>query len=387
MGRVCGKEPKDAKPLGNSGRHAIMAQSVTSSKSMRILGIETSCDETAAAVVEQSPAGFNVRASVVASQIAIHAQYGGVVPEVAARNHVLKILPVIQEALARAQATPADIDRIAVTAGPGLITALNVGLQTARTLAFAWRKPLVPVNHLRAHVYAAWLPASGGTRSSERGARDRASSTQLRAPTFPLVALIVSGGHTELVVMRNQKTFRLLGATLDDAAGEAFDKVAKILGLPYPGGPAIAQLAETGNPTALHFPRPMLDSHDLNFSYSGLKTHLLYHVRKHPPQGNELADIAASFQAAVVDSLVPKVLAAAKRVRAVTVVLAGGVAANRHLRTTLGDAVTELGLDFLVPDFQFCTDNAAMIATAGFFAKHRPWDKIGVDPNWPVDHA
>jgi len=185
--------------------------------------------------------------------------------------------------------------------------------------------------------------------------------------------------------MRNAKSFRLLGATLDDAAGEAFDKVAKILGLPYPGGPAIASLAEQGNPAAYAFPRPMLNSHDLNFSYSGLKTHLLYHVRKHPPKSRELADIAASFQAAVVDSLVPKVIAAAKRARAKTVVLAGGVAANRHLRAALADAVAQLGLDFRVPDFQFCTDNAAMIATAGFFAKPVPWAKISVDPNWGVE--
>ena len=204
---------------------------------------------------------------------------------------------------------------------------------------------------------------------------------------FPLVALIVSGGHTELVAMRNAKSFRLLGATLDDAAGEAFDKVAKILGLPYPGGPAISQLAEQGNPAAYAFPRPMLESRDLNFSYSGLKTHLLYQVRKHPPKGRELADIAASFQAAVVGSLVPKVIAAAKRARAKTVVLAGGVAANRKLRAALADAVLQLGLDFRVPDFQFCTDNASMIATAGYFAKPVPWAKVTVDPNWRVEKA
>ncbi len=348
---------------------------------MLLLGIETSCDETAAAVVEKTTAGFAVRANVVASQVAIHAKYGGVVPEVAAREHVLKIIPVIETALARASVSPGDIDRIAVTAGPGLITALGVGVQTARTLAYAWGKPIVPINHLRAHVYAVWLPGAAQSQTS------KVKSQNDGKIKFPVVALIVSGGHTELVAMRNAKSFRLLGATLDDAAGEAFDKVAKILGLPYPGGPAIGQLAEQGNPAAYAFPRPMLDSHDLNFSYSGLKTHLLYHVRKHPPQGRELADVAASFQAAVVDSLVPKVVTAAKRVRAKTVVLAGGVAANRCLRTALADAVAELGLDFRVPDFQFCTDNAAMIAAAGFFAKPVPWAKITVDPNWGVEKS
>ncbi len=390
-----------------------------------ILGIETSCDETAAAVVEKAAAGFAVRSNVVASQVKIHARYGGVVPEVAARNHVGKIIPVIDQALKTAQVKPAQLDRLAVTVGPGLITSLLVGVQTAQTLAMVWRKPLIPVNHLRAHVYASWLPMATGGQRSEIGGRNRPLTPNpspsrervvRRGPgegvdqppiKFPVVALIVSGGHTELVLMRNERHFRLLGQTLDDAAGEAFDKVAKMLGLPYPGGPALAKLADRGNPVAVAFPRPMEKSGDFNFSFSGLKTAVWYYLRdlplpllrkegKHfspPYEGGArggtmraayLADIAASFQAAVVDSLVPKTVVAAERYRAKTVILAGGVAANRRLRQQLGEATVKLGLNFRVPDFAYCTDNAAMIAAAGYFGKPKPWQKVKVDANLPI---
>lgn len=372
---------------------------------MKILGIETSCDETAAAVVEKTAAGFVVRSNVVASQVKIHARYGGVVPEVAARNHVGKIIPVIDRVLKTAGVKPAQLDRLAVTVGPGLITSLLVGVQTAQTLAMVWRKPLVAVNHLRAHIYSAWLPSrdipSPGPRRttlSHSGEREHwamdiphPSSPQrgggiegeeVRPIRFPVVALVVSGGHTELVLMNQARHFRLLGQTLDDAAGEAFDKVAKIMGVPYPGGPAVARLAERGNSTAVAFPRPMEKSGDFNFSFSGLKTAVLYKLKA--ISYKQKKDVAASFQEAVVDSLVPKTLAAAKRHGAKTVILAGGVAANVRLREKLGAAVTALGLKFRVPDFVYCTDNAAMIAAAGWFDRPIDWRIIKVDANLPI---
>jgi len=359
-------------------------------KKMIILGIESSCDETAAAVVEKKTTGFLVRSSVIASQIKIHARYGGVVPEVAARNHVEKIIPVIATALRQAHITPRALDRIAVTAGPGLITSLLVGTQAARTLAYVWQKPIVPVNHLRAHVYAAWLPTIGELRITNYELRKRKNpQSAICNPTikFPAVALVVSGGHTELVLMKNAKSFRLIGATLDDAAGEAFDKVGKILGLPYPGGPAVSKAAEHGNPLAVAFPRPMENSHDFNFSFSGLKTAVRYHVRDQQLRGNERANIAASFQKTVVDTLVPKTIAAAKKYGARTVILGGGVAANKPLRKQLQIAVETLGIAFVVPDFSYCTDNAAMVAIAGYFGKPVPWKKIRVGANRSVENV
>lgn len=401
---------------------------------MIILGIETSCDETAAAVVEKTAAGFAVRSNVVASQIKIHARYGGVVPEVAARNHVGKIIPVIDQALKAARVRPQQLDRLAVTVGPGLITSLLVGVETAKTLAFIWKKPLVPVNHMRAHVYGAWLPSrelpSPGPRRTTLSHRGERGNRVIGIPNppspqrwggiegggvgptrFPLVALVVSGGHTELVLMNHARRFRLLGQTLDDAAGEAFDKVGKLLGLPFPGGPAVAKLAERGNPAAIPFPRAMIASGDFNFSFSGLKTAVLYYLRqRNPPtpplsKGGEknsppyaggargrkeglaalrTADVAASFQEAVVDSLVPKTITAARRYQTKTVILAGGVAANLRLRDQLSAAVSALGVSFRVPDYAFCTDNAAMIAAAGYFGKPKDWRKIYVDANLPI---
>lgn len=356
---------------------------------MLILGIETSCDETAAAVVEKTAAGFVVRANVVASQVKIHARYGGVVPEVAARNHVGKIIPVIDAALKTAKVKPAQLDRIAVTVGPGLITSLLVGVQTAQALAMVWRKPLIPVNHLRAHIYAAWMPDIGKLRITHYALRSGKNSQSVirnsKIIQFPVIALVVSGGHTELVLMNQAHHFRLLGQTLDDAAGEAFDKVATMLGLPYPGGPALAALADCGDPRAVCFPRPLAKRRDSNFSFSGLKTAVRYYLRDHRTRGRALADVAASFQAAVVDSLVPKTVAAARQHQAKTVILGGGVAANHALRRELGLAVAALGADFRVPDFADCTDNAAMIATAGWFGQAKDWRKIRVDANRPID--
>ncbi|MDO8560166.1 MAG: tRNA (adenosine(37)-N6)-threonylcarbamoyltransferase complex transferase subunit TsaD [bacterium] len=338
--------------------------------------METICDETASADVEKTAAGFRVRSSVVASQAKIHARYGGVVPEVAARNHVGAIIPVVDRALRQAKIKPKALDRIAVTAGPGLITSLLVGVQTAKAFALAWKTPLVPINHLRAHVYAAWLPME---IQKAKGKRQKLGKIK-----FPVVALVVSGGHTELVLMKNARNFKMLGQTLDDAAGEAFDKTAKILGLSYPGGPQVAKLAQRGNPQAVAFPRPMLGSGDLNFSFSGLKTAVLYHVKGRRVSPRETNDLCASIQAAIVDSLVPKTVAAATKYRAKTVVLAGGVAANRRLRERLGNAVSDHKLDFRVPDFSYCTDNAAMIAAAGYFGKPKDWRNIKVDANLPI---
>ena len=344
---------------------------------MRILGIETSCDETAAAIVAVTRGRFAVKSNIVSSQIKIHRPYGGVVPEIAARNHIKNIIPVIERALNDARVTPKQIDRIAVTAGPGLITSLLVGAHTAKTLAYLWRKPISAVNHLKAHLYAAWLMD--------------------KPVTFPALGLIVSGGHTELILMRNPISLKKIGQTIDDAAGEAFDKVAQILSLSYPGGPIISKLAEKGDPAAFAFPRPMLKSGDFNFSFAGLKTAVLYTVAKNREprtknqrfkvQGSKFkADIAASFQQAVVDVLVSKTIAAARKHKVKTVILSGGVAANNHLRKTFDQKLKNLNpkLDFLVPPKNFCTDNAAMIAAAGYFTPPSPWQKIDVDPNWEI---
>jgi len=311
-----------------------------------ILGIETSCDETAAAVVL---GGNDVLSSVVSSQIDIHARFGGVVPEVASRAHLESIIPVIQEAVHSAGIDPSRIDAVAATVGPGLIGALLVGVSAAKALALVWDKPFVGVNHMEAHLYAGLLDD----------------------PTleFPLVVLLVSGGHTMLVEMIGHGTYRLLGRTIDDAAGEAYDKVARYLDLGYPGGPAIDAAAELGNPEAINFPRAMM--HDgLNFSFSGLKTSVINYVRKNPDVSN--IDVAASFQAAVVDVLVAKTIMAAQQVGAVGVVLGGGVAANSRLRAQLQSQGQLNGFRVAVPSRAMCTDNAAMIAAAA-------WHRLGLD--------
>ena len=323
-----------------------------------ILGIETSCDETAAAVVL---GGNDVLSSVVSSQIDIHARFGGVVPEVASRAHLESIIPVIQEAVHSAGIDPSRIDAVAATVGPGLIGALLVGVSAAKALALVWDKPFVGVNHMEAHLYAGLLDD----------------------PTleFPLVVLLVSGGHTMLVEMIGHGTYRLLGRTIDDAAGEAYDKVARYLDLGYPGGPAIDAAAELGNPEAINFPRAMM--HDgLNFSFSGLKTSVINYVRKNPDVSN--IDVAASFQAAVVDVLVAKTIMAAQQVGAVGVVLGGGVAANSRLRAQLQSQGQLNGFRVAVPSREMCTDNAAMIAAAGWhrLGSDGPTDmSVGANPN------
>jgi len=312
---------------------------------MRVLGIESSCDETAAAVVED---GRVVRSDVVASQHEVHARYGGVVPELASRAHILNVVPVVQAALDRAGVALGDLDGIAVTNAPGLIGALLVGLQTAKALAWVTGLPLVGVHHLEGHLSAVFLEAE--------------------PPPLPHLALIVSGGHTSLVRVDGHAEVVELGATRDDAAGEAFDKGAKLLGLGYPGGVVIDRLARTGDPRAIAFPRAMTGAqHGAEFSFSGLKTALLHHVRAHGvPEDQALADLCASYQAAIVEVLVRKTRATARLARLGHVQICGGVAANSALRAAMVAAGAEDGFRVYVPPPGRCTDNAAMIAAAGY---------------------
>jgi N6-L-threonylcarbamoyladenine synthase len=316
-----------------------------------ILGIESSCDETAAAVVV---GGHEVRSSVVSSQIDLHARIGGVVPEVASRAHVERIVPVIVEAMGEAGIEGIELDAVAATYGPGLIGALLVGVSAAKALALVWDVPFVAVNHLEGHLVASFL-----------------EDPDLE---LPVVVLLVSGGHTMLVALEAPTTYRVLGATLDDAAGEAFDKVARYLGLGYPGGPAIDMLSAEGDPTAIRFPRAMRGD-SLDFSFSGLKTSVVNHVRKHPEV--RTADVAASFQAAAVDVLVDKARRAAEQIGAKGICLGGGVAANSLLRDRIAAACAEDGLRAFLPSRALCTDNAAMIAAAA-------WHRLGATGPSPL---
>ncbi|CAB4664624.1 unannotated protein [freshwater metagenome] len=305
-----------------------------------VLAIETSCDETAASIVM---GGNDVLSSIVSSQIDIHARFGGVVPEVASRAHLESIVSVIDAAIAEAGILPSRIDAVAATAGPGLIGALLVGVSAAKSLALVWDKPFIGVNHLEAHLYAGLLDD----------------------PTleFPLVVLLVSGGHTMIIHMKGHGDYTVLGRTIDDAAGEAYDKVARYLDLGYPGGPVIDRIASEGNPHAVEFPRAMM--HDgLDVSFSGLKTSVINHVRKNPEMSN--VDIAASFQAAVVDVLCAKTIKAAQQVGAQGIVLGGGVSANSFLRYEMSRRGGEAGFKVALPSRAMCTDNAAMIAAAAW---------------------
>ncbi len=336
---------------------------------MRVLGIETSCDETGAAIYD-GEAGLLAHA--VYSQVALHAEYGGVVPELASRDHVRKTLPLIREVMGEAGLAAGAIDGVAYTAGPGLIGALLVGAAIGRSLAWAWRVPAVAVHHMEGHLLAPMLEAP--------------------APEFPFVALLVSGGHTQLVEVTGVGRYRLLGESLDDAAGEAFDKIAKILGLPYPGGPALARLAERGDPKRFEFPRPMTDRPGLDFSFSGLKTFTLNTLHAElPGTGNSdqlKADVARAFEEAVVDTLVVKCRRAVRETGCRRLVLSGGVAANRCLRERVDLMMAAEGGRSYYPRLVFCTDNGAMIAYAGW-QRLRAGEQValGFSPRarWPLD--
>ncbi|HEX6207301.1 MAG TPA: tRNA (adenosine(37)-N6)-threonylcarbamoyltransferase complex transferase subunit TsaD [Actinomycetota bacterium] len=329
---------------------------------MKVFGIETSCDETAVAVVED---GVKIHSNLLASQHDVHARFGGVVPELASRAHVERLGPLMDRALDEAGIGWRDVEAVAVTRGPGLVGALLVGLATAKAAALALRVPFLGVNHLEGHVYANFL---------EHG-----------PPEPPYVALIVSGGHTLLVHMPEEHRYEVVGQTLDDAAGEAFDKIARFLGLGFPGGPALDNLAQEGDPEAIRFPRAMAGSGDYDFSLSGLKTAVIRHVRREREAGREIpmADLAASFQEAIVDVQVQKTFAAAQERAVETVLLGGGVVANTRLRARMSEEARRRGVRLHYPPPELCTDNAAMIASAGYFRIRRGerdgWD-VAADP-------
>jgi len=354
---------------------------------MIILGIETSCDDTGIALVEGSQKGCRILSNPVSSQIKLHAPYGGVVPNLAARAHLENIGPVLEEALK--QADNPEIDLIAVTIGPGLIPSLLIGTNFAKALAYRWQKSIIGINHIEGHIYANWLIN--------------------QTIDFPVLGLVVSGGHTQLILMKGHGQYKLLGETRDDAAGEAFDKVAKLLNLGYPGGPLISQKAQKGNPQSFDLPRPMLQTKDFDFSFSGLKTAVLYEVKK-KNQGkssrprprlrrdrgiskaalvsnNYINDMAASFQQAVIDVLITKTIKAAKEYRVKTVLLSGGVAANQELRQQITKKIKKelVKAKLYIPSPKLCTDNGAMIAAVAYYKKRptlkQSWSKVEAQAN------
>lgn len=340
-------------------------------KNLRILGIESSCDETAAAVVED---GRVIHSSVIASQVDLHAQFGGVYPELASREHIKVIDAVVKEALQQAHLQLRDLDGIAVTRGPGLAGSLVVGVNTAKAMAMAANLPIIGINHLEGHLYSAWLHQTDAKPPVE--------------PKFPLIGLVVSGGHSELVLMRGHLSYQHLGGTIDDAAGEAFDKVARLLGLAYPGGPSIQKAAAEGNPQAYLFPKARL-SDPWNFSFSGLKTAVLRTVEdlKASNKPVPVADIAASFQAGVVATLFDKTMEAAREFKAAEIIVAGGVSANKVLREAFR---SQTKYKVHIPPIILCTDNAAMIAGAAYYhfvAGHSDNLAFDVQPTWPLAEA
>jgi N6-L-threonylcarbamoyladenine synthase len=341
---------------------------------MTILGIETSCDETSVAVVGTQGKRVVVKSNVVASSLVMHAKTGGIIPEAAARAQLKFMPPVLAEALERAfgfkekdiSVVAPPIDAIAVTYGPGLIGSLLVGVECARTLSFVWKKPVIPVNHMMGHIYANFLE-------------------NIAAPEFPLLALVVSGGHTDLIYMKEHGDYRVLGGTRDDACGEAFDKIGRLLGLPYPAGPVIEERARLGDEKRFRFPRPLIGERDYDFSFSGLKTAVLREVKTIGDKldGQTVNDIAAGTQAAIVDVLVKKTLRAAKEFGVRSILLSGGVAANQNLRESFKSEIEKqkVGAALFVPTKNLCTDNAAMVAAAGYF-NYSPieWEELSVNP-------
>jgi N6-L-threonylcarbamoyladenine synthase len=333
---------------------------------MYILGIESSCDESAAAVLQASGQKAKILSNIISSQIDIHVRYGGVVPEIAAREHVLRILPVIEEALKKAKIDHSQLKAIAVTQGPGLVSSLLAGTETAKALSLIWQKPLIPVHHIIGHIYASFLDTN-------------------TVPKFPLMALVVSGGHSNLIYMKEHYHFKIIGETRDDAAGEAYDKTAKMMGLSYPGGPIIAKYAEefrnSKKTTSLELPRPMIYSKDFDFSFSGLKTALLYKLQKDKSWKKKIPEYCFAVESAIVDTLVYKSLEAIDKYKPKSFLLAGGVAANRELRSQLLANIEKNHpkTKVFLPNLAYTTDNAAMIASAAYFAYYQKKNKAFVD--------
>ncbi len=332
---------------------------------MRILGIETSCDETGVAIYDSEQ---GLMSHALYSQVAIHAEYGGVVPELASRDHVRKVTPLIRQVMQESNSCKDDIDGIAFTKGPGLMGALLVGAATASSLAWAWNVPAIGIHHLEGHLLAPMLEEENKVE-------------------FPFIALLVSGGHTMLIEVDELGEYKLLGESLDDAVGEAFDKTAKLLGLSYPGGPVLAKLAEGGNPERFRFPRPMTNRPGLDFSFSGLKTFAITTVQEHGLEQQTKADVAYAFQEAVVDTMIIKCRRAIEQRGIKRLIVAGGVGANKRLRQRLKEEMEKIGAELFFPSMQFCTDNGAMIAYAGyrrFMQGQEPETSFDTKPRWPL---
>lgn len=374
---------------------------------MIILAIETSCDETAVAIVEFKKDKVEALSNIVSSQIRTHRKYGGVVPALAARMHLKNMTPVLKRAFQKARVSKSKIDYIAITKGPGLIPALMIGVGAAKTLAFSLDKPLIAVNHLEGHIYANWLEESIKSKVYKVHKVCKVENYfDLWKPEFPILCLIVSGGHTQLILMKKDLNYKIIGETVDDAAGEAFDKVAKLLGLNYPGGPLIEKIAKKGDRNKFNFTRPMMNSKNYNFSFSGLKTAVLYETRKFYPalaEGSngfsrsskqcEMSDIfrqnmAASFQQAVIDVLISKTIRAAKEYKVKSILLGGGVSANKELQKQLKENIDKEIPDsrFQIPDSKLTTDNALMIAVAAYYniiggKNIKDWKSVRADAN------
>lgn len=359
---------------------------------MTILGIETSCDETAAAVLEEKNGRVTILSNVIASSASLQSKYGGIIPEQAAREQIKSIVPVIKEAINESRLTINEINAIAVTEGPGLIGSLLVGVETAKVLATIFEKPLIPVNHLMGHFYANWISSSSPQgRTINYPSTDPAKPENGEVPSFPCIGLLVSGGHTDLVLFTDHHKYKYLGGTRDDAAGECFDKCARLLGLPYPGGPEISRLSKGANPAAFNLPRPMLGSKDFDFSFSGLKTSVsnIVHGLSEEQNDHRLTitdkqNLAASIEAAIIDCLVEKAIRAVQEYKVEQIIVAGGVAANQNLVERLKSEIRNFKLEIklAVPPPYLCTDNGAMVAAAAFFLKPitNP-TKLQADPN------
>lgn len=344
---------------------------------MVLLGIETSCDETAAAVVSLANNQLTIHGQIVASQAKLHAKYGGIVPEVAARKQVETIIPILKET----NIDPKKINAIAVTSGPGLVTSLGVGVETAKVLSLIWQKPLIAINHVLAHLYGAWLSNPPLVKDEKK--------------FLPALGLIVSGGHTELIIIKNHQSYKLLGRTLDDAAGEALDKSARLLGLPYPGGAALEKLAKASRAHMIKLPRMLVNNHSFNFSYSGLKTAVRYEVEKGRLTKTHRAALAAAAQTAVVELITRRVHQALKKIPVKSVIIGGGVTANKYLCDELQNIAQQHRLPLFLPHKQYTGDNAAMIAAAGLYQlQHKntaqlkkyltTWKNLSADPNWEL---